>query len=168
MEKILYSEKEKSIAFTGHRIIPLVRQEEVRVQLTVAVAFAYKSGMTRFYCGMSLGFDMMAAEVVLSLKDQVPNIRLIAIVPFSGQSSRWASSEQERYRQILAKADKVVVLSGNYFRGCLLRRNDYMLSHSCGVIAYYDGKLQGGTFYTVRKAERMKMEVVNICGKRGD
>lgn len=167
MEKILYSEKEKSIAFTGHRIIPLVRQEEVRVRLTAAVAFACKSGMARFYCGMALGFDMMAAEVVLSLKDKFSNIRLIAVVPFSGQSSQWASSEQERYHRILAKADKMLVLSGNYFRGCLLRRNDYMLSRSCSVIAYYDGKPKGGTFYTVRKAERMKMEVVNIYGKRG-
>lgn len=167
MEKVLCLEREKSITFTGHRIIPLVRQEEVKVRLTAAVAFACKSGMTRFYCGMALGFDMMAAEVVLSLKDQFPDIRLIAVIPFSGQSDRWDSSEQERYRQILAKADKVVVLSGNYFRGCLLRRNDYMLSHSCGVIAYYDGKPQGGTSYTVRKAERMKMEVVNIYGQRG-
>lgn len=167
MEKVLCLEREKSITFTGHRIIPLVRQEEVKVRLTAAVAFACKSGMTRFYCGVALGFDMMAAEVVLSLKDQFPDIRLIAVIPFSGQSDRWDSSEQERYRQILAKADKVVVLSGNYFRGCLLRRNDYMLSHSCGVIAYYDGKPQGGTSYTVRKAERMKMEVVNIYGQRG-
>lgn len=167
MEKALYSEKEKSITFTGHRIIPLVRQEEIRKQLTAAVAFACESGMTRFYCGMALGFDMMAAEVVLSLKDKFPNIRLIAVVPFLGQSNRWASSEQERYRQILAEVDKIVLLSENYFCGCLLRRNDYMLSHSCGVIAYYNGKPQGGTFYTVRKAERMKMDVVNIYGKRG-
>ena len=116
---------------------------------------------------MVLGGDMMAAEVVLSLKEQFPDIRLIGVVPFSGQSDRWDSSEQERYHRILAKTDMVVVLSGNYFHGCLLRRNDYMLSHSYGVIAYYDGKPQGGTFYTVRKAERMKMEVVNIYGKRG-
>ena len=52
MEKSLYSEKEKSITFTGHRIIPLVRQEEVRARLATTVAFACKSGMTRFYCGM--------------------------------------------------------------------------------------------------------------------
>lgn len=167
MEKVSYSEREKSIAFTGHRIIPLTRQEEVRKQLTTAVTLACKSGMTCFCCGMALGFDMMAAEVVLLLKDKFPDIQLIAVVPFSRQSTRWASSEQERYHRILAKTDKVVILSGNYFRGCLLRRNDYMLSHSCGVIAYYDGKPQGGTFYTVRKAERMKMEVVNIYGKRG-
>ena len=109
--------------------------------------------MTRFYCGMALGFDMMAAEVVLSLKDKFPDIQLIAVVPFSGQSNRWTSSEQERYHRILAKTDKVVTLSENYFRGCLFRRNDYMLSHSCGVIAYYDAS-QGGTFYTSGKPER--------------
>ncbi|WP_288874294.1 MULTISPECIES: SLOG family protein [Bacteroidaceae] len=89
------------------------------------------------------------------------------MVPFSGQSSQWASSEQERYRQVLAEADKNVLLSENYFRGCLLRRNDYMLSHSCGVIAYYNGKSQDGTFYTVRKAERLRMKVLNIYGQRG-
>lgn len=167
MEKELYSEREKAIAFTGHRIIPLVRQEEVRERLTAAVTLACKLGMTRFYCGMALGFDMMAAEVALSLKDKFPSIQLIAVVPFSGQSSRWASSEQERYHRILVKVDNVITLSENYFRGCLLRRNDFMLSHSCGVIAYYDGKPKGGTFYTVRKAERMKMDVVNIYSKRG-
>ena len=167
MEKVLYSEREKAIAFTGHRIIPLARQEEVRERLTTAVTLAYKLGITRFYCGMALGFDMMAAEVVLLLKDKFPDIQLIAVVPFLGQSNRWTSSEQKRYHQIHVRTDKVVTLSENYFRGCLLRRNDYMLSHSCGVIAYFDGKPNGGTFYTVWKAERMKMDVVNIYGKRG-
>lgn len=167
MEKVVYSEREKSITFTGHRIIPLVLHKEVKVRLEAAVVFACKSGMTRFYCGMALGFDMLAAEVVQSLKDKFPDIQLIAIVPFLGQSSRWGSSEQERYHRILAGADKVVVLSENYFRGCLLRRNDYMLSHSCGVIAYYDGKPKGGTYYTVGKADRMEMDVVNIYDQRG-
>lgn len=51
MEKSLYSERGKSIAFTGHRIIPLVRQEEVKARLTAAVAFACEMGITRFYCG---------------------------------------------------------------------------------------------------------------------
>lgn len=82
MEKVLYLEKEKSITFTGHRIIPFIRQEEVRTQLTTVVALAYKSGITCFYCGMALGFDLMAAEVVLSLKDKFSDIQLIAVVPF--------------------------------------------------------------------------------------
>lgn len=42
-----------------------------------------------------------------------------------------------------------------------------MLSHTCGVIAYYDGKPKGSTYYTVRKTERMEMDVVNIYDQRG-
>ena len=64
MEKSLYSERGKSIAFTGHRIIPLVRQEEVKARLTAAVAFACEMGITRFYCGMALGLRVVAQRQV--------------------------------------------------------------------------------------------------------
>ena len=42
------------------------------------------------------------------------------------------------------------------------RRNDYMLSHSCGLIAFFDGKPKGGTFYTCRKAKSMGMDIINL------
>ena len=48
------------------------------------------------------------------------------------------------------------------FKGCLLRRNDFMLEHSCGVIAYYDGKPYGGTFYTCREARKRCMDIINL------
>lgn len=92
---------------------------------------------------MALGFDRLAAEAIVSLKGELLHVRLIAVVPFRGQSNRWLSIEQRRYRQLLAQADKVIVLSEHYYQGCLLRRNNYMLAHSCGVIAYFDGKPKG-------------------------
>ena len=60
------------------------------------------------------------------------------------------------------KADKVIVLSDTYYKGCLLRRNDFMLQHSNFVIAYYDGKQKGGTYYTCREARKRGMTVVNL------
>lgn len=87
---------------------------------------------------------------------------LIAVVPFRGQNSRWNLAEQQRYDHILAKADKVIVLSDTYYKGCLLRRNDFMLQHSNFVIAYYDGKQKGGTYYTCREARKRGMTVVNL------
>ena len=93
---------------------------------------------------------------------ELPNIRLIAVVPFQGQSSRWSAIEQRRYRQFIAQADKVIVLSERYYQGCLLRRNDYMLAHTSGVIAYFDGNPQGGTYYTCREARHKGMDVVNL------
>ena len=49
---------------------------------------------------------------------------------------------------VYKRQDRVIVLSEYYFKGCLLRRNDFMLEHSCGVIAFYDGKPYGCLLYT--------------------
>ena len=148
----ILSDKSKSLAFTGYRTVPVERQDEIRARLVEAVSVAYKSGITCFYSGMAMGFDLMAAETVLSLKGRYPDIRFIAVVPFRRQNCRWPSIEKERYQKIISQADRVIVLSEYYFKGCLLRRNDFMLEQSCGVIALYDGKLYGGTFYTWREA----------------
>lgn len=158
----ILSDKSKSLAFTGHRTVPVERQDEIRARLVEAVSVTCKSGITCFYSGMAMGFDLMAAETVLSLKGKYPDIRLIAVVPFRRQSCRWPSMEKERYQNIISRADQVIVLSEHYFHGCLLRRNDFMLEHSCGVIAFYDGKPLGGTFYTCREARKRGMDIVNL------
>ena len=158
----ILSDKSKSLAFTGHRTIPIERQNEIRARLVEAVSLACRSGITCFFSGMAMGFDLMAAETVLSLKGKYPDIRLIAVVPFRRQSCRWHSMEKERYQNIISRADQVIVLSEHYFHGCLLRRNDFMLEHSYGVIAFYDGKSYGGTFYTCREAVKKGMDIVNL------
>ena len=158
----ILSEKSKSLAFTGHRTIPIERQNEIRARLVEAVSVACKSGITCFYSGMAMGFDLMAAETVLSLKGKYPDIRLIAVVPFRRQNCRCHSMEKERYQNIISRADRVIVLSEHYFHGCLLRRNDFMLEHSCGVIAFYDGKPYGGTFYTYREARKRCIDIINL------
>lgn len=67
MDRIL-SDKSKSLAFTGHRTVPVERQDEIRARLAEAVSLACRLGITCFYSGMAMGFDLMAAETVLSLK----------------------------------------------------------------------------------------------------
>ena len=161
MDRIL-SDKSKSLAFTGHRTIPIERQNEIRARLVEAVSVACKSGITCFFSGMAMGFDLMAAETVLSLKGRYPDIRFIAVVPFRRQNYRWPSMEKERYQKIISQADQVIILSEHYFHGCLLRRNDFMLEHSCGVIAFYDGKPYGGTFYTYREARKRCIDIINL------
>lgn len=158
----ILSDKSKSLAFTGHRTVPVERLDEIRARLVEAVSVASKSGITSFFSGMAMGFDLMAAETVLSLKGRYPDIRLIAVVPFRRQSYRWPFMGKERYQKIISQANRVIVLSEHYFKGCLLRRNDFMLEHSCGVIAFYDGKPYGGTFYTCREARKRCMDIINL------
>ena len=146
MDKTKYI-KANSVAFSGHRTIAEDRKDEIRKKLRGKIRLLYAMGIT---------------EEVISLKVELPNLKLIAVIPYDGQNERWSAREQDRYWDILDKADDAILLSKYYFNGCLLRRNDYMLSHSCGLIAFFDGKPKGGTFYTCRKAKSMGMDIINL------
>lgn len=41
-------------------------------------------------------------------------------------------------------------------------RDEFMVSHSSCLIAYYDGREKGGTFYTIRKAMSQNIPIVNV------
>ena len=154
--------KTNSVAFSGHRSVPEHRKEEIKKKLRGKIRLLYAMGIRIYFCGMALGFDMLAAEMVLSLKSELPQLKLIAVVPFKEQSARWNYQEQARYKRLLSQCDDTIMLSKAYYNGCLLRRNDYMLVHSCGLIAFFDGKPKGGTFYTYRKAKSLGMDIINL------
>jgi uncharacterized phage-like protein YoqJ len=154
--------KQKSVAFTGHRRILIEQQDSLRNAIMSKVGALYAMGITNYYCGMAIGFDLLAAEAVLSLKATLPRLLLIAVVPYRGQSNAWSRTEQELHAVTLAKADEVIVLSERYYKGCLLRRNDFMLFHVCGVVAFFDGNPKGGTFYTCREASRQHLDIINL------
>jgi predicted Rossmann fold nucleotide-binding protein DprA/Smf involved in DNA uptake len=49
----------------------------------------------------------------------------------------------------------------HYDRGCMQRRNRYMVDRSARLIAAYDGLL-GGTMYTIHYAMRRGVDVVIV------
>lgn len=154
--------KAQCAAFTGHRLLPFGKPEYLKEQIKNAIIEYYAEGIHNYFCGMAMGFDLLAAETIMSLKNELANLHLTAVVPYRNQYERWHMRDQVRYMAIIDKADRVIILSEQYFNGCLLRRNDYMLSHSSRLIAYFNGKPQGGTFYTYRKAQSKGMPVTNL------
>ena len=78
MDKTKYI-KANSVAFSGHRTIAEDHKDEIRKKLRGKIRLLYAMGITNFYCGMALGFDMLAAEEVISLKVKLPNLKLIAV-----------------------------------------------------------------------------------------
>lgn len=155
-------DKPVSVCFSGHRHIPTQQPIAFRTRIRKEIVKAYERGFRNYYCGMALGFDTQAAIAALSLQSEYPDINVIAVVPYRGQADRWTEKEQERYHNLLGIMDEVIVLSEEYFSGCLLHRNDWMLEHSSEVIAYYNGKQRGGTFYTCHHAETRGMRVTNL------
>ncbi len=149
-------------AFTGHRWYDSSRKQCVIEKLEVCVREAYKNGITNFISGMAIGFDLLAAELVLSLKQECPAITLTAALPFGEQASRFNERNKSRYYKCLSQADDIVILSNDYTAKCYLERDRFMVEHSSLLIACYDGRNKGGTFWTVNYAARIGKNVINI------
>lgn len=115
---------------------------------------------------MAMGYDLLVAEAVLSLQSELPDLRLIAVIPYRGQTERWSDTMKSRHDDILRNANDTVILSEHYYQGCRLRRNDYMVVRSSRLIAWYNGNPKGGTFYTCRIAKANGLTVINLYDSR--
>lgn len=77
----MMSLREHTACFTGHRKIPPEQQEKVVRQLRKTILELARDGYRYFGAGGALGFDTLAAQTVLNLKSDMPQIRLILVLP---------------------------------------------------------------------------------------
>lgn len=151
-----------SAAFTGHRFYDFSQREFIQERLTSAISEAYDHGIRNFISGFALGIDLMAAQLVQSLKCNLPGISLTAAIPFEGQAERYNIYDKRVYRRLLELSDKVIVLSDCYYPRCFLDRDEFMVENASYLIAYYDGREKGGTYYTVKKARVGGIPIINV------
>lgn len=151
-------EKNICAAFTGHRGY----RGEADAELRREVERLYARGYRCFLTGMSWGFDLAAGLAVAEAKRRHDDIRLVAAEPFSGFRDLFDGSCAEDYDAVLAAADERVCVCGTKSVLSYMRRNDFLVDNSSFLVAWYDGSPRGGTAYTVRRARRMRMPVINL------
>lgn len=154
--------KNQTCCFTGHRKIPLDQLESVTQRLRDAVIASIKDGYLYFGAGGALGFDTLAAQTVLNLKKDYPQIKLILVLPCKTQARGWKQEVIEEYNRILKAADKVVYTSQDYYSGCMHKRNRHLVDNSSLCICYLNSNT-GGTAYTVDYAKSVGCRVSNIA-----
>jgi uncharacterized phage-like protein YoqJ len=110
---------------------------------------------------MAWGFDLSAGEAVVQHKLLHEDVELVAVEPFAEFRSLFRGEDAERYDALIAAADCRVVVGENNV-GAYMRRNDYLVDHSSLVVAWWDGRRDGGTAYTALRARRKGREVVNL------
>ena len=151
-----------SACFTGHRILASEKTFlDLRVKL--AVHRLADQGFVWFLSGMAMGFDLLAAEAVLGLRDRLP-VRLAAILPCPPEqyTAAWADGDRRRLAAILEQADRTVTVSPAYGEDCFLVRNRYLVEHSAYVLACLE-HAAGGTAYTVHLAGEQGLPVWNLA-----
>ena len=152
----------QTCCFTGHRKIPLDQLESVTQRLRDAVIASIKDGYLYFGAGGALGFDTLAAQTVLDLKKDYPQIKLILVLPCKTQARGWKQKDIEEYNRIMKAADKVVYTSQDYYNGCMHKRNRHLVDNSSLCICYLNSNT-GGTTYTVDYAKSVGCRVSNIA-----
>lgn len=161
---------EKTVCFTGHRpqTITYLWDEtsaqslKLKSKLEKAIVYLIENkGVTHFISGMALGVDMIAAEIVLDLKNKYPNITLECAIPCETQASRWTEKYRDRYFSIIEMSDKETLLQTHYTADCMLKRNRYMVDNSDYVIAVWNGS-PSGTGKTVLYAKENNKEIIQI------
>lgn len=152
------------VCFTGHRPEKLTRDEKsVMKDLEKEIRKAVADGLNVFITGMARGVDIWAAQIVLKLRDEGCNVRLMCACPYEGFERSWSQEWQKAYREILTVADFVKYVCNGYGPACFQIRNEWMVNHSARVIAVYNGE-NGGTKNTMDYAMKVGVPVVRIEG----
>ena len=86
---------------------------------------------------------------------------LECVIPFPGQADSWEKADQKCRYNIPTAADKAVITSEQYNRGCFFTRNRYMVDNADVVVCAFNGK-SGGTAYTVDYALKQNKIVIQI------
>ena len=154
--------REITCCFTGHRKIPPEERAGITDRLERVIVSLYQQGIRAYEAGGALGFDALAAQTVLHLRESYPGMKLILVLPCLTQTRGWRLEDVTEYEGIKAQADEAIYTAQQYTRGCMHKRNRYMVDHS-GVCICYLTKDSGGTAYTVNYAKKKGLNVFNIA-----
>ncbi|MDE7220438.1 MAG: DUF1273 domain-containing protein [Oscillospiraceae bacterium] len=159
-----------SCAFTGHRPhkFPWKDNEAdprciaLKETLAEQIATLAGAGVTEYFTGGADGVDCWAAEIVLTMREKNPALKLRCVLPHEGQADRWSDSAQERYHSILERADSVDYVSRQYYDGCMIDRNHRLVESAGLLLAVFNGVRRSGTGATVNYARKMGKEIIVI------
>ena len=159
----------KRCAFTGYRPakMPFGYDEDCKPaldfkkRLRETIEILILQGYGHMISGGAQGMDIIAAETVIDLRRDYPDVTLEMAIPFAGQADRWSADRRARWQHCIDEADMITLLSREFTKGCLFARNRYMVIQADLLLACYDGK-EGGTRHCIEFAKQSGCEVCLI------
>jgi len=175
-ENDILADQERAICFSGHRPskLPDGNASLLISDLERAIIFKIQQGKRTFINGCMAGFDILAGESVLKLRQIYPPILCVTVAPFRigyFKSKNWTADWKKRALEVYNASDMAFSLTEEYRPGIYYARNDFMLAHASGVVCYYTGRITGtkgkgdkggGTQYTVNRAFDIDLDIHNL------
>ncbi len=158
--------RKHTCCFTGHRNIATEKIKKIEKLTAREICKLVTSYDVHVFCvGGAIGYDTLVAKVLLGIKETMfPNIEVILIYPFDGFTEGWKPEQQEEYKMLLPKYDKVICACDTPRREAYLQRDRLLVDSATFCIAYCT-RNYGGTAYTIRYAKQQGLTIQNIAEK---
>lgn len=132
----------------GIRFIKKALENRFRALLDEGLEWVIVSGQ--------LGVETWAAEVVLDMKEEFPQLKYAVLTPFLEQEKRWNETKQENYQMIIDQADFHRSLTSKPYEAPwqFIEKNKFFLRNSDGILILYDEETDGSPKFIKKEAER--------------
>lgn len=128
----------KRCAFTGYRPqkMPFGFNEsdprciEFKKRIKDTIRTLYDMGFRHFISGGAMGMDMFAAEAVVELRAEYPEIILETVSPFDAQTAKWSPELRARHDRLFEIADITTATDREYSRNAMFTRNRYLVANA--------------------------------------
>ena len=152
----------KTCSFSGHRQISKAHANSLPELLSQTVDTLISSGVSTFCSGGAMGFDLLAAGIVLAKRVKNPAVSLRMLLPCRDQTKNWPEKFRRAHNNIVSAADEVIYFSEKYSPLCMQMRN-HALVDSADMLLCYLTRSFGGTMHTVSYAYDKNLQIINLA-----
>lgn len=146
-----YKPHELGIFNDKHPGVPIIKkalENRLRILLDEGLEWVIISGQQ--------GVETWAAEVVLTLKEEFPDLKFAIITPFLEQDKNWQEIKQEKYQSLVAQADFVTSVTKKPYEAPwqFTEKDKFIIQNTDGLLLVYDEENEGSPKYIKRLAEK--------------
>lgn len=145
-----YKPYELGIFHSNHPGIPYIKKA-IKRQLIPLL----EEGLEWVLLSGQLGVETWAAEVVMDLQFEYPELKYAVITPFLDQEKNWKEEKQEKYEEILINADFHATITKRPYEGPwqFIEKNKFFIRNSDGLLIVYDDENAGSPQYILTMAQ---------------
>lgn len=148
-----YKPHELGIFDEKHLGIPIIKkalEDRLRALLDEGLQWVIISGQQ--------GVETWAAEVVLALKAEFPDLQYAVITPFLEQEKNWKDHKKEKYQMIVAGADFETSVTKKPYEAPwqFTEKDKFIIQNTDGILLVYDEENEGSPKYMKHLVEKYR------------
>ena len=146
-----YRPHELGIFNDKHPGVPVIKkalENQLRILIEDGLEWVVISGQ--------LGVETWAAQVVLELKNDYPQLKYSIITPFLEQEKNWNEHKQETFMHIVSKADFVTSVTKRPYEAPwqFIEKDKFIIDNTDATLLVYDEENEGSPKYVLRLIQK--------------